>query len=388
MSGQCYNICIMASGFSTAPTRRILDGLDRPDEKLKIIHIAGTNGKGSTAEFFTQILISANKRVGTFTSPEVYSFYDQIRIDGKPVTAETYEKYGQRVLPFAHNASEFEIETAAAILAFIGEGCEYAVIECGMGGLNDATNAVSRKELAVITSISLEHTAYLGKTLKEICAQKAGIIKDCPAIINAHQPPEVREFFRGYKFADKIDEISDGGFVYGGRKFLLSAFGCLQPHNAACAIEGARLLGIDEEAIYDGVKNCYPRGRMEKFTAGGREYVLDGAHNPAAFEPLEEYLCSRGNKRTVIFGCLSDKDIDGNLSRIIADRIIAVPCDSPRSRTTEDIYGHCKREFGRKKVDRAESVSAALDMADGETVVVCGSFTLLKEAREWISDLK
>lgn len=369
--------------FSTQPTRKILDGLGSPDTKLKIIHIAGTNGKGSTAEFFTRILIAAGKKTGTFTSPEVYSFYDQFKIDGRELSPEVYKKYRKQAERVSDNASEFEIQTATAISAFAGAGCEWAVIECGMGGLNDATNAIINKELAVITSISLEHTAFLGKTLNEICAQKAGIIKDCPAVINAHQNEEVREFFKGYKFADEIEGIFDGGFIYGGKKFALKADGILQPHNAACAIEGARMLGIDENAICEGVKNCFPRGRMEKFKVNGREYILDGAHNPAAFEPLKEYLLSRDCKRTVIFGCLNDKDIDGNLSQIVANEIIAVACPGPRARTLEDTFAHCRKQFGNR-ARKAESVTEALSAADGEIVAVCGSFTLLREAYTWI----
>lgn len=111
---------------------------------------------------------------------------------------------------------------------------------------------------------------------------------------------------------------------------------------------------------------------------------MDGAHNPAAFEPLKEYLCSRDCKRTVIFGCLNDKDIDGNLKNLIADEIIAVPCDSPRSRALEDIYSHCVKQFGKKRVKRADGVADALSMADGGIIAVCGSFTLLKEAKNWI----
>lgn len=370
------------NNFSTKPTRAILDALGCPDRKLKIIHIAGTNGKGSTAEFFTQILIAAKKKTGTFTSPEVYSFYDQFRINGIPLSPAVFEKY--RLPITAENASEFEVDTAAAIAAFAGEGCEYAVIECGMGGKTDATNAIQNKVLAVITSVSLEHTAYLGGTLKEICAQKAGIINGCPAVINAHQSEEVRDFFKGYKFADKIDEIFDGGFIYDGKKFRLNTDGCLQPHNAACAIEGARILGVDERAIYDGIKNCKPRGRLERFTVGGREYILDGAHNPAAFEPLAEYLYKSEKKRTVIFGCLSDKDIDGNLSHICTKDIIAVRCPGPRARSAAEVAWHCRKLFGKHTVRQAESVAEALDMADKEEVIVCGSFTLLKEALKWI----
>ena len=370
--------------FSTAPTRRILDGLKRPDTKLKIIHIAGTNGKGSTAEFFTQILISANKKVGTFTSPEVYSFYDQFRIDGVPLDEETFNKYRQMVLPFAEGASEFEIQTATAILCFAEEGCEYAVIECGMGGLNDATNAVENKALAVITSVSLEHTAFLGKTVKEICVQKSGIIKNCPVIVNAHQSAEAREFFRGCKFADDVDEVFDGGFIYGGKKFELNAEGCCQHLNAACAIEGAKILGIDDGAVYKGVADCRPRGRLEKFYLNGREYILDGAHNPAAFKPLTELLALCPKPAALVFGCLSDKDVCG-AAEALAPHFRSAVLFSPKSYRAmelERIYGAFKGKI--EVITTAETVEAALSKAAGKTVVVCGSFTALKEAREWI----
>ena len=368
--------------FSTQPTRELLDALESPDKKLKIIHIAGTNGKGSTAEFFTRILIAAGRKVGTFTSPQIYSYYDQFRIDGKEIPPETFERYKSRVAKVSTGASGFEIDTAAAIYAFFKEGCEYAVIECGMGGRDDATNAVYKKELAVITSISLEHTAYLGNSLKDICAHKAGIIRDCPAIINAHQCDEVKEFFKGCKFADKTGEISDGGFIYDGKEYKLSAVGCLQPYNAACAIEGARLLGIGEDAIFKGIKECKPRGRMEKFEVAGKTYILDGAHNPEAFVPLERYLKSTHKNRTIIFGCLGDKDIDGNLAHLTADGIIAVKCPSPRTRSAEEVAAHCRKFF--KNVEKAESVAEALEEADAEEIIVCGSFTLLEEALEWI----
>ena len=368
--------------FSTAPARAILDALGSPDNNLKIIHIAGTNGKGSTAEFFTQILISAGKRVGTFRSPQVYSYYDQFAIDGKDIPPEKFEAYRLQAVRVSNGASEFEIDTATAILAFAREGCEYAVIECGMGGKNDATNAILKKELAVITSISLEHTEYLGNTLKEICAQKAGIIKNCPAIINAHQVEEVKDFFKGFKFADKLESIFDGGFIYDGERYELDCQGCLQPYNASCAIEGAKILGLDAQAVFEGIKNSRPHGRLERFDVDGRVYILDGAHNPSAFEPLSKYLKSSNKKRTIIFGCLKDKDIDGNLCYLTADEIIAVKCPGPRGRSAEEVEEHCRKYF--KNVKKAESVTKALDKADAEEVIVCGSFTLLKEALEWI----
>lgn len=374
----------------TAVTRCILDRLQSPDDGLKIIHIAGTNGKGSTAEFFTRILISAGKKVGTFTSPAVYDFYDQFKVDSKPLSAETAEKYFDTAHKASEglNATDFEIQTAGIIYAFFKEGCEYAVIECGMGGLNDATNAIHKKQLAVITSVSLEHTAYLGNTIEEICTQKAGIItKDCPAIINAHQGKEVKGFFKGCKFADKLDGIYDGGFIYDGKRFTLNANGILQPHNAATAIEGCRLIGIDEKTIYEGIKNAQPRGRLEKFEVGGRTYILDGAHNPAAFEPLKEYLKQYSEDLTLIYGSLYDKDIDGNLKILscLTDRIIAVECKSLRKTALEKTESICRKYF--KNVSTASSVSDALNNASTKTAAVCGSFTLLTEAKQWIENL-
>lgn len=351
-------------------TRTILNNLDSPDDALKIIHIAGTNGKGSTAEYFTQILISANKKVGSFTSPAVYSFYDQFRIDGKAIPQEKIESCFEKASKASEglNATDFEIQTAGVLLAFKEEGCEYAVIECGMGGLNDATNAINKKELAVITSISLEHTDYLGDTVEKICIQKAGIIKNCPAVVNAFQPPEAINYFKnlGVHFAEV--QSCD-----------------LQAYNARTAIDGAKILGIPEKAICDGIKNTEIFGRVEKFTADGKAYILDGAHNPASFRPLKD--CLRGipkSEITLVFGCLADKDIGGNLSYLAetADSIIAVECISPRKLPLENIQSECKKYF--KNVKTASSVSEALNTADTNPVVVCGSFTLLKEAKEWI----
>lgn len=374
----------------TFVTREILNRLGSPDDYLKIIHIAGSNGKGSTAEFFTQILIAAGKKVGTFTSPAVYDFYDQFRIDGKPVSSKIAEKHFEKAQSVSEdlNPTDFEIQTAGIIDCFKEEGCEWAVIECGMGGLNDATNAINKKELAVIASVSLEHTEYLGDTIEEICAQKAGIIKNCPAIICGYQIyDKAKEYFKGLGgiLADGTVSTDGNLFSYRGKEYELSNSNGYSAYNAATAIEGAKILGLPEEAIYEGIKNVKLFGRVEKIEAGGRAFILDGAHNPAAFEPLAEYLGNFLEEITVIFGCLKDKDIDGILSGLATVRvgkIYAVPCPNPRTRTAEETKKAVLKYF--TDVRTAENVSDALDKSDTGLVVVCGSFTLLKEAKQWI----
>ena len=164
--------------FGLERTRALLDKLGSPDKELKVIHVAGSNGKGSVCEYLTQILLSAGFKTGTFTSPEVFSFEEQYRVNGKSSAGLT-EKYLGEVNAAADKMEDkptaFERQTAAAFLYFFREGCEYAVIECGLGGLTDATNAICGKAMAVITSVSLEHTAVLGNTLTEIARHKAAV---------------------------------------------------------------------------------------------------------------------------------------------------------------------------------------------------------------------
>jgi len=378
-------------------TRALLDGLGSPDGALKIIHVAGTNGKGSVSEYLTQILLAAGKTVGTFQSPAVYNYFEQFRINGLPIPENELEKAFEEVIAPAEKcgATGFEAETAGAILAFKNAGVEYAVLECGMGGLNDATNAVLKKELAVITSIGLEHTAYLGNTLTEICTQKAGIIKNCPAVVSALQPQEVKKYFSalGVVTADKPvtvikSDIGGQAFLYGGKEFSLSMAGTAQPYNAACAIEAARLLQMSETAIYQGVKAAKLPARAEVIVARGVTYLLDGAHNPPAMRELAKLIKNSfiRENTAIIFGCLADKDVDGNVCALAdtAANIIAVKPQNLRGMDLEKILSACGKYF--KNAVSAADISGALENAAGyKNVIICGTFTILAEAADYIN---
>ncbi len=381
--------------FGTERTRALLDKLGSPDGSLKIVHVSGTNAKGSVCEYLTQILLAAGARTGTYTTPEVFSFYDQFRVCGRQDKALADE-----CLALADEAAEkmedkptaYERQTAAAFLMFAKAGCEYAVTECCMGGTLDTTNAVRKKVMAAVTSVSLEHTAFLGDTLQEIAAHKAGIISDCPAVVSRCVPQEVRDVFfaRGAVLSLDAEDIAEGEegtrFTCGGVRYFTHMQGCMQPYNAAVAITAAQMLGIDGASIKAGVARAFAPGRLQICAVGERRYILDGAHNPESFLPLARLLATRyeGRSRTIIYGCLRDKDADSSLAALsgCADRAIAVSPPGYRAMEREKILKACRAAFGNACA--ADGVSAALDGADGEVVAVCGSFTLLKEAEEWI----
>lgn len=388
-------LSVRGMDFGLERTRALLDGLGAPDKKLKIIHIAGSNGKGSVAEYLTRILLCADKTVGTFTSPAVFDYFEQFRINGQNIKKSLFaEAFGKTltVAESAGSATRFEVETAGALYAFALAGCEYAVVECGLGGLYDATNAISNKEIAVITSVSLEHTAILGDSIESICRHKAGIIKNCPAVVSALQTDKTLTYMRGKgaQIADKPLEIIKSNvngqtFIYGGKQFETQMAGIAQPYNAAAAIEAAHILKISDNAIYSGVKAAKLNGRIEVLRANGNTYILDGAHNPASFVPLADFLLGFGGADVAVFGSLADKDINGNLLALKphVKKVYAVTPDSPRALPAERLLEVCAKHG--VPAELFESVSTALESARG-TVAVCGTFTILKEAESFIKN--
>lgn len=380
--------------LGTASTRALLNALGSPDKKLKIIHVAGTDGKGSISRYIYEILLAAKKCVGLFTSPAVLRPTEAFDFCGREMTEEELAPYLKAALDKADGNTEFEVQTACAILAFAQKNAEYAVLECGMGGLYDATNAVEDKLISLIGTIGLEHTAYLGGTIEQICAHKAGIIKGKPAVICALQPKEAIDYFNKYiptaVFADKSLKILNSDkfgteFLYDGRKYETLLAGNAQPYNAAAAIEAAHILGIEEEAIFEGISRAKLTARLQLIKKGERDFVLDGAHNPPAIKNLAEYLSLfESDKTEIIFGSLSDKDIDKNLSYLCgkADKITAVEPKSGRAMPIEVTLSACKKYF--KKAQKAESVKSALENSAYKNVVVCGTFTIIKEALDWI----
>ena len=384
----------------------ILAGLGNPQKSLRVIHVAGTNGKGSTASFLASVLRAGGYRTGLFTSPHLTSFTERFRINGVEISEEQVVSLTARVRAAAPpEATFFEIVTAIAFLWFADESVDLAVMEVGMGGRFDATN-VADGILSLITPVALDHCEYLGNTLAEIAGEKSGVMRPgCPVVL-ASQPDEAlarletRAVEIGspcYRFGRDFQAVwEDGGLAYVGLGIGLSGLrpgigGRYQAVNAACALAAAELISaggvpLAQGALHQGVTDAFWPGRMELFP-GPPRLLLDGAHNPAGSLALAEELrfISR-DKLILVVGVMGDKDLDGILEPLLAcaDQVVAVSPGLDRALPSERLVDYF-REKGVRAVDAGE-VAAGVRMAfeqagRNDLIVVCGSLFTVAEAR-------
>lgn len=384
----------------------ILARLGNPHRKLKVVQIAGTNGKGSTGAFLSSIMTSAGYRTAFFSSPHLSRFTERFRLDGSEISENLLHQASERVLAAApEEATFFEIVTAIAFLVFAGAEVDLAIMEAGMGGRWDATN-VAGNILSIITPISLDHCAYLGDTLQLIAAEKAGIIKDGAPVVVAQQEPEallqliaaaetvasrVYLFGRDFRIDSSplgVDYVAEGFTL---DRLVLSLKGRYQQVNAASAITAARLLAdadfvVTDDAIRQGLAAAVWPGRMELF-AGSPRVLLDGAHNPAGSSSLRDSLADFSYCRLlIVVGMMADKAWQDTLLPLLplADRVIAVEPALDRALAAEELASFCRDRGG--DAFAAGGVSAGLDharslAAPDDLVLVTGSLFTVGEAR-------
>lgn len=427
------NIESAGSDYGIERMRELLLLLDNPQESLKIVHIAGTNGKGSVSAYLTSVFKCAGLKVGTYNSPSVFGYNERWLIDGKPLDDESVAKYISIVRQTIENEQKlraafglesfmptaFEIETAVAVLAFYDKSCDVCVLETGLGGRWDATNAIEDKELAVITPIGFDHCALLGDTLSEIAAEKAAIIRD-KAVTCAQSDEVMQELKRPYRLVDDKREYYDAdiivcgrpksvsfdlsgqSFEYDGETYRIKMLGDYQLTNAAIAICAVKTLremhwDISQQALKDGLANAVWHGRFEVVSDAKARFnlsipndkilVLDGAHNPHGAKALrasiEKYL--DGKRVEIVLGILADKDIDGIVRELClaARRIIVVTPPSARAldsaalkRVIDDINTVDRRNI---ECVCAQGVREGVELAlqdECDAVIVCGSLTL------------
>lgn len=395
----------------------LLDALGNPEQQLKCIHIAGTNGKGTLSVMTASILTHAGYKTGLAVSPYVVDFRERFQINGEMIPPRTLADLTEEVLDAVDGLCaagqpspvEFEVVTAIAMLWFAREHCDFVVLETGLGGRYDATNAIPSPLVAAITRIGMDHTDVLGDTLAEIAAEKAGIIKEgCAVVCYPDQPPEAMgplltaaaEAHTSIQ-TPEMDNILplkcrplQNYIDYGGYRVMLAFPGKHQANHAAMAIEIALILWrqygyeISDEAIEAGLQAARMPARIEVIRRHPL-LLLDGCHNPDGAAALASTLADAGYEGNLVgvMGVLKDKDHTPMLEALsdTFDKVFTVTPDCPRAMTAEELEEaaryHLDVEVGGSV---CQAIRKAVEYADYHNlagVVVCGSLYLAAEAR-------
>jgi dihydrofolate synthase/folylpolyglutamate synthase len=391
--------------------RRILRHLDHPQRRFRSLHVAGTNGKGSVASLLAAILQAAGYRVGLYTSPHLVRFNERIRVNGREIDDRRIVALYRRVRRAAAGGREptfFEFTTAMALAEFARRKVDWAVIETGMGGRLDATNAIL-PEAAVITNISLEHRDYLGGTLAQIASEKAGIIKrGRPVVTGVRQPAALaaitaaaaRQSAPLYRRGDsfRVRGRPDGTFTYIGiahtwRGLATALPGDYQRDNAALALAVCELLRdqaprLDLAAVREGLRRHRWPGRLE-VVARRPLVIFDGAHNLDAAGKLGRWLAQNrgGRPLTLVTGILDDKPYRAMLRRLLphAARVIVTRARIDRALPPETLAAAARPLVSEVRIipQVAEALRYAVATAPPEgLVLVAGSLYVVGEARE------
>ena len=378
--------------------RAILEALGRPQDRLRFVHVAGTNGKGSTCAMIESALRAAGQHTGLFTSPHLAEPTERIRIDGRPISAERFAGAFDRLLGL--HTTYFETVTAMALLVFAEERVDMVVLEVGLGGRLDATNVVS-PDLSVITPVDFDHEAFLGKSLESIAGEKAGILKPGVPAVFARQRPETARVLdqRAAELSIPVSRTADwrvcdleidprgSRFRLAGERHLrltCPLAGEHQVENAVTAAVALARLGIADSAIETGIARARWPGRLERVSERP-EIILDGAHNPAGARALAAYIDRFYAHRRVhlIYGAMRDKAID-EIAGILfprAQQVIVTAPQQARALAPEALREISAHPNVRTAPTLRDALALVEDASPEDVVFVTGSLFLVAEAR-------
>jgi dihydrofolate synthase / folylpolyglutamate synthase len=353
--------------------RALLAAVGNPERGLAVVHVGGTNGKGSTAAFIEAALRASGRRTGLYTSPHLLRFTERIRIDGAEIARERVAALAERVLAVGGEHTFFDVVTAIALLAFRDAGVDVAVLEVGLGGRLDSTNVVERPLAAVVTSVARDHVEVLGESLEGIAREKAGIWKPgAPAIYACDDEAAAAVL------AAEAARVGAAPIARFGRDFddeglpPLGLGGAHQRRNAALARRALEALGVDAAALADAFPRVRWPGRLEQVTP---TVLVDAAHNEEGARALAAALPP--GPLTLVLGVVADKDARAILAPLLprVTRVIATAPPSPRALSAEALAALVPG------AEIAPDLAFALRLAGGDRVVVAGSIFLVGEAR-------
>ncbi|MBQ8574716.1 MAG: bifunctional folylpolyglutamate synthase/dihydrofolate synthase [Clostridia bacterium] len=392
----------------------LCEAFDNPQDKLKYVHVAGTNGKGSTCTMIAEMLKAAGYKVGLFTSPFVVDFRERIQINSEMIPKEDFAKIVEKVVPVVEELksksiepTEFEIITAVAFLYFLQENCDIVVLEVGLGGTLDSTNIIKKSEVSVITSISMDHTDILGDTILDIAAHKCGIFKSGGHVVGYPQPDfaverfvkeKAKEAGCDYTHSDLgrirlVHEEFDGStIIYAGCTFKIPLSGKHQIYNFSTAISAINVLkgkgwNVSVKNMLDGVAALKMPARVETVSTDPL-VIVDGGHNAEGFDALcytlEKYF--KDKKIIAVFGMMKDKDYAYCAKKLapLCEKIYTTTVSNPRSLTAKELAEELKKHGAKAKPvdDCGKAYKKALKKADKDSVVVvCGSLYLASDIK-------
>jgi len=356
----------------------VLDKLGNPQDMLKCIHVAGTNGKGSVCAILASVLQEAGYNAGLYTSPHIWEYTERIKINGEDISREKFAQYVQMIAETGIHLTEFEILTVMMFLYFAEQNVDIAILETGLGGRFDATNVIKKNLCAIITHIDLDHTERLGNTKDKIAFEKAGIIKpDCP-VITAEGYEAIR---------DKADEcnsmlILSNPFVNPEFIDALSLKGNQQVENLALVVNTINYLfkDIDDETIKEGLRKVKNPCRFEYIRE--KHLIIDASHNPNGIAALRDNLdwFFPSEKRRFVFGCLKNKDYEKMINILFreGDEIYFNEFDYPNACKYNELVEKCS--YSAKKYMNEDVLKP------DKLNIICGSFYMIG-GMEWLKYL-
>lgn len=401
-----------------AREEQLLALLGEPQRGLRCIHVTGTNGKGSVCAFLDSALRRAGLRVGRYLSPTLYDYRERIQLNGEYISEDAVCRLLERIRCACGEMTRrgweqptvFEVETAMAFLYFQETRCDYVLLEVGMGGRLDSTNVIEKPEIAVVTSISLDHTAMLGQTLAAIAEEKSGVIKTgCDAVL-APQPDEAMAALSARCAQCGVSPVlveksaleplawSEDGqrFRYRGREITIALAGAYQLLNGAVALEVLWLLArrepaLTEQIILEGMAAARWPGRFEILRRAPL-VIVDGAHNPAGAQALAATVAAHfgGRRVRLVMGVFRDKDYDGILRamRAVSDSVVCFAPEGPRGLEASRLGAAARNYYPHveEAPDAASAVTRALDAAAPEDVIVAlGSLSTVRDVQRAVS---